>query len=510
MTQPEPEATEASIAALWLAAITAWLALVLPAVMTAAGPVPAAMWAFEGFWRQQVDKIMPTLISLARRGWLRTADDLGERIPWDPNDPDLAELVEQTRNLLYQIPDRLYREILKTLEVGRDRGESPQALAARVDNILNVSGSVNWPERAKVIARTEINRFTEIGGLAAARRHQRDTGEVLLKQWEDRDDSRVRASHAEVDNELRRLGEPFHVGKSSLQHPEDPTGHPDDVVNCVPGSALVRATDVEAVFRFEFQGPILTLRGKSGLTSTVSVNHPVVTECGWLPASQVKEGMYLLRTLGVDGRLGIANPDPQGSYATIEQVYDALTLLSLTHRVISLPVNFYGDIPVGQVDVVFADRPLSINLDTEIAEEFSKFCLSCADLPNPPGSSGFQSGQRNLDALEGFVGGSNLIDPGFRSHEGPLHGLGLGLGAQDGTGLFEPPGESTPTDSQAVRDLLEGSPGHVFLDEIVDIVNVDFAGHLYTLQTGSGIYIADNTVSHNCRCRLKIRRSRRG
>jgi uncharacterized protein with gpF-like domain len=190
------------------------------------------MWRFQGQWNAQVDRLMPTLISLSRRGWNRTAGDLDVSQAWDPNDPDVAELVQRTRNLLYAVPDRVYQEVIRSLSVGRNKGETADQLAKRVDNILNINGSVNWPERARVIARTEINRFTEIGSLASARRHQRVTGDILVKQWETRDDPRVRPGHAEVDNEVRRLGEPFHVGMSSLQHPVDPAGHPDDVVNC--------------------------------------------------------------------------------------------------------------------------------------------------------------------------------------------------------------------------------------------------------------------------------------
>jgi hypothetical protein len=236
VTQPEPEVTEQSMTGLWLAAITAWLALVLPAVMnpfqSGGSPDPSAMWRFQQFWNAQVDRILPVLVSLARRGWERTVRELGVDLRWDPDDPDLQELLGRTRNLLYQVPDRVYQEIVKSLAVGRNRGESRAQLAQRVDNALNINGSVNWPERSRVIARTELNRFQEIGALAAARRFQRDTGEQLVKQWETRDDPKVRPGHAAVDNEVRRLGEPFHVGKSSLQHPVDPLGHPDDVVNC--------------------------------------------------------------------------------------------------------------------------------------------------------------------------------------------------------------------------------------------------------------------------------------
>lgn len=229
MTQPDPEA---SLTSTWLSAIRTWLAPVLSAVMATSVPNPSAMWAFQRLWTREVDRIMPELISLARMGWTREARGLDVQLPWDRSDPDLQNLVARTRNLLVAMPDRVYREIIKSMAAGRNRGESQAQIAARVANILDINGSVNWPDRAKVIARTEINRFNEIGALAAGRRAVRRYGLDLVKEWDTRDDPQVRPGHAQVDGDVRRLGEPFHVGSSLLQHPVDPLGHPDDVVNC--------------------------------------------------------------------------------------------------------------------------------------------------------------------------------------------------------------------------------------------------------------------------------------
>ena len=241
MTTPEevPEAevpAESQLTGLWLAALTVWLGLVLPAVMASAIggglPDPSAMWRFQDVWTAQVDRIMPYLVRLARRGWLRTAERLGVTLPWNPNDPELIELIAQARNLLVRIPDSVYDQVVKAMVTGADRGETRAQIAQRVNNILSITGSENWPHRASVIARTELVRFTEAGGLAAARRIEIVEGSVIRKRWKDRDDANVRRAHARVDNQLRRLGEPFEVGRSMLQHPVDPAGFPEDVINC--------------------------------------------------------------------------------------------------------------------------------------------------------------------------------------------------------------------------------------------------------------------------------------
>lgn len=236
MTQPEPEETEeiqeAALTPLVLAALTAWLALVLPVVMATAVPNPAAMFQFERFWIEQVDRLMPVLARLARFGWSRTGRELGNRVAFDPQDPYLTEILAMTRNLLVRVPDRVYREVIRSLAAGRDKGEDLARLRQRVENVLNINGSENWPNRALVIARTETARFTEAGALAAARRIEQSERSMILKRWDDRDDDQVRRSHVSVDNQLRRLGEPFQVGRSSMQQPLDPRGGAAEVVNC--------------------------------------------------------------------------------------------------------------------------------------------------------------------------------------------------------------------------------------------------------------------------------------
>lgn len=233
MTQPEPQVAEESLTSQVLAALTAWLALVLPAVLAIVGvPDLSAILRFEQFWTRQVDRLMPEFASLARQGWERTARELGVDLPFDPRDPELVELLSHVRNLLVRVPDETYRQVIKSLEIGRDKGESQTQLARRISNVLDINGSENWPNRARVIARTEVNRFTEAGGLAAARHVELAERSVILKQWQDRDDDRVRRTHARVDNQLRRLGEAFQVGRSRLQHPVDPAGFAADVVNC--------------------------------------------------------------------------------------------------------------------------------------------------------------------------------------------------------------------------------------------------------------------------------------
>lgn len=237
MTSPQQIPETPAEATPWLtptvfAAIGVWLAAIAPVVVVGTVVNPGAMWQFQALWNRQVDSLYPYLLAMARYGWLDKTAGLGVSTQWDRSDTNLAELLQQSRNLLVRIPDEVYRQIIRTMAVGRDRGETSEQIAARVSNILDINGSENWLNRSAVIARTELNRFYQAGGLGSMRTTQQRTGRAVLKQWQDRDDAKVRRVHKMVDNELRRLGEPFHVGRSLLQQPVDPRGFPEDVINC--------------------------------------------------------------------------------------------------------------------------------------------------------------------------------------------------------------------------------------------------------------------------------------
>lgn len=246
MTQPESLAeseglSQAATAALItafstvvLAELTGWLAEVKNALLGGVAGVfnLTTFGALSESWDRRVDRMIPDLMRAARAGWEETASQLGLRIPFDPTDPILVEQLNRTRNLLVRIDEEVYRMVVKAIADGTDRGETPTQIAARIDNVLSITGSENWPNRADVIARTEITRFTEAGALSAAQRWQIRTGRILEKQWIDRDDSRVRQAHKAVDGQRVPLWAMFLVGMSLLRYPGDPSGLPHDVINC--------------------------------------------------------------------------------------------------------------------------------------------------------------------------------------------------------------------------------------------------------------------------------------
>lgn len=252
MTSPQPPITEepapsgalslaafeAAIAALVLGMYTAWLGLVTAAVLAAftrfgTAPDPAAVWSTVPNWERQVDRLLTALEQIARAGWIDASQQLGVDLPFDASDSILQDQLRRTRNLMVRTPDEVYRLIIRELGAAVAAGEDVNQQAARVRHVLDVTGTQNWPARARTVSVTEVHRAWNFGALAAALRvEQREQGPRLIKVWDARQDSAVRPAHRLANGQAQYVSQPFMIGGEPLMAPGDPNGSPWNVINC--------------------------------------------------------------------------------------------------------------------------------------------------------------------------------------------------------------------------------------------------------------------------------------
>ena len=82
--------------------------------------------------------------------------------------------------------------------------------------------------RAVVIARTETHSASMWSQVEAIK----DTGLELRKQWIAAKDERTRVDHASMDGETVNMDQAFNVGGEELMFPGDPSGSPENIINC--------------------------------------------------------------------------------------------------------------------------------------------------------------------------------------------------------------------------------------------------------------------------------------
>lgn len=225
-------AAEELIARAVLAAYTAWLSAARKMVMAPydlyrASPDPSGIWAVDYLWDGRIDQLVRDLHEIARHGWVDATHNVGTNIPFDPSSPILADQLLRTKNLLVRTPHEVYLMVVNALAQGGSRAEQAQ----RVSDVLDVTGTENWPSRARTVATTEVHRAYAFGGLAAALKAQETLG-VLNKTWDARRDSATRFGHRRAHGQTVPVSQPFEVAGESLMAPLDPAGSPENVINC--------------------------------------------------------------------------------------------------------------------------------------------------------------------------------------------------------------------------------------------------------------------------------------
>src|SRR5688500_9394617 len=221
-------AAETAVAAAVLAAYTAWLAEVATAVLGGfirfgVSPNPDALWSTAPSWNAKVDALLPDLLRIAERGWVNAGAQLRVNVAFNPADPLLQDSLQRTRNLLVRTPDEVYRLILKALDA---HAGDLNAQVAAVRNVLNVTGTENWPARAKTVAVTEVHRAYSMGGYGLASRF------AGTKTWIAKDDSATRPGHRRADGQTVAIKDPFIVAREPLMFPGDPAGSASNVISC--------------------------------------------------------------------------------------------------------------------------------------------------------------------------------------------------------------------------------------------------------------------------------------
>jgi hypothetical protein len=319
--------------------------------------------------------------------------------------------------------------------------------------------------------------------------------------------------------------------------------------NCFPAGTVVSGPKIDAATRRWFEGELVTIRTASGQEISVTGNHPVLTDGGWLPARLLQPGDHVVRSFGARSAF-LEIPGHQQVPSRIEDVFGALSMTSSVLQVPSTTEDFHGDGSGGEVDVVAADgllgdgrqplggqalEELSLPLRAEGPDCFSTQCGSEQGLVG-------LAGPQSRDMGSGGLGGSL-----FGRHLPGAHQASIRVAAN----LYAVPeqarAQGVPTDvvfatervlalaSRILRrdfgnrqdevaarwdapagsfsvetcdgyasqgkDLLLRLAGQVALDRVVEKVSRQWSGHVYNLTSSEGWMSSNGIIFSNCDCR---------
>ncbi len=224
-------AGERAIAGAWWGAATRFFDRVRPAVAPSGGPVdPARVADSQGFWTDLVDvEVMPVVDGVLTSALRRVT---GRETP-TMSDSYVSSYLNQVGNRLVNLPDEVYALIVAEIETGIRDGLGIPEVTAAVQQVLTASGTDRWPNRARVIARTETMGAVNAGVFRGAQLDAELRGDPApFKQWISTMDKRTRPTHRVADKQRTLLSEPFRVGGASLMFPGDPSGPAAEVIQC--------------------------------------------------------------------------------------------------------------------------------------------------------------------------------------------------------------------------------------------------------------------------------------
>lgn len=212
--------------------LRSWLAKARAVVMAPwtdhkMSPNPHNVYYVQQDWHTEVDTILTEIGKISLGAWSRVTD-----VPAVSRHSFVMAHLAQVENLLVRIPEEVASTIFEKIIDVVNGGGSTQDIAQAVDNVLTWTGSENWPNRARVIAITEVTRAYGAGTVAAGMEQSRVTGKLLQKRWLTEADKQVRASHRGASRQTVSLAGVFLVGDSLLLFPGDPSGPPEEVINC--------------------------------------------------------------------------------------------------------------------------------------------------------------------------------------------------------------------------------------------------------------------------------------
>lgn len=307
---------------------------------------------------------------------------------------------------------------------------------------------------------------------------------------------------------------------------------------CVLGDTVIDGAVVKTVFKRWYSGLIVEIKTASGHGISVTPNHPMLTELGWVPAHRLKNGDNLVCCTG-GNRVDRRDPNVQRAPTSISKIFDSLSVLHTVERVVGDTVDFHGDGTDSEVNILGTDSELGYGAFTPVNKHTAKFLFPATDQLASDrlgvcGECGYSLTDKcacfttisqfdsSLDesmlsclsiTSETFGNRSERLSRGISFNDytkvniisemaGSLSSCtGRKTGTREGTryaGVGRDFGDDTQGMSCFESDLSLAESREVELDYVVSITVRQFSGHVYNLETKYGYYIANSLYTKNC------------
>ncbi|MFA5151991.1 MAG: hypothetical protein WC554_05475 [Clostridia bacterium] len=325
---------------------------------------------------------------------------------------------------------------------------------------------------------------------------------------------------------------------------------------------VILSDDTTALESINYDGDIIIIRTASGKLLSVTPNHPVLTDRGWIAAAFIHKGCNVISANIREGTSINVSPDKNYVPTSVENIPASLGMVFV--GVPESSKNFDSNREGGKVDAIFIDRLLWDSFNTPKRQHglklpfgfrhFSDFfpcnCgfdkgfdftrnsnsgnLSSADAVSllfgghkfiPKRNCfgrcmssdifRFNNSSNNIsrytekfsNGIFGFTGRVSRNDFAFRKPSDLVPGVFGDFPALDFRTFGGSPKQ--PLSLEVIREsMLRSVPfsssdfrtitSQVILDRVINVDTRRFSGHVYSLQTQKEWYYSNSIISHNC------------
>lgn len=403
----------------------------------------------------------------------------------------LKHFAAENVSLISSMKNHLHDSVEKIVTRAVTEGRPHKDVAEELEERFGIGEN-----HARLIARDQIGKL--YGQVNAAR--QKELG-IKRFIWRTVGDERVRGEHDDLETESEE--NPFSYDDPPMVDGEKVL--PGQPIQCVPGDSrvLLHSPAVKAYRRWH-TGQLTELVTDSVESLRCTPNHPVLTSRGWLPAHLVKVGDYLIQAPRQSLDFGVR--DPQGGEpVTAEQVFGALSLLGVAHRITALTGGFHGDAADEEIDVIEVDRLLFPDAMAQTSEVIGNHPLPLADestLSSRDGSSMRVGLSPPSDRLVSCASKNSTLLVG---HSAMPQSHRLAQPASAHTGLGQPPVDYLSRTVEQLSDAelaiaVEVSSHDLIRRQVKSVSTQNWQGYVYNFETDTGWFSSHAVIVHNCRC----------
>ena len=468
----------------------------------------------------------PGIYTLNRNYAAYTIEQISDKADftlWD--EQTVRRLIEEQPGLMPYYPPK------RALKRGIDLDYGKKQITASITSSILQGKSISriaddLQQRMESMNRASAIRTARTSVTAAQNAGRMDSyaaaekmGIKLKKQWLATLDGRTRHAHAMLDGQTAETDKPFNVDGYEIMYPGDASAPGYLVYNCFVGETQI-ASDSKIVrsYKHTYNGDLIEVKTACGINFTCTPNHPILTPYGWVAAALLHNGDNLVVTFDRNTGGFRRNSNIKHIHSSMKALYNSLHCFGLMSRDSTLRINFHGDIPTTNVEVITKKWLLRNNGNSGVRQSINKFSLKNANKPLMSQCPLMKHFGSVCKAAFRFISGKcqtlallwrSLLHPNVHRFR-TVSGRDIGV-TQDTV-------NNLTAKSETLGKVLDGFSGEIAVDKVVSVKIIpsgQTATHVYNLQTQNGYYFVNSSISQsgtkcngifaiakNCRCTL--------